>query len=191
MMKMRAIITGYSASVTEPFPPFYSLPPTDCLTEITRRSQTVVLYFIPLHFQQFHNVPISCFHHPSACLCTLLLQTTPFPHTLGARTMAATDDGCKAERFISGREEFGNSSNTFSAILAMALWLGAIHFNIALIVFALFFLPLPKLLLFVFYLSPNRRFSFFLFTLIEFCCLACQGFRFSVCVCSASHRREE
>ncbi|KAG2376320.1 Diacylglycerol O-acyltransferase [Vigna angularis] len=60
--------------------------------------------------------------------------------------MAAIDDGGKAEKFISGREEFGNSSNTFSAILAMALWLGAIHFNIALILFALFFLPLPKLL---------------------------------------------
>jgi len=75
--------------------------------------------------------------------------------------MAATDDGGEAEKFISGREEFGNSSNTFSAILAMALWLGAIHFNVALVLFALFYLPLPKLLLFVFYLSPNRRSSFF------------------------------
>ncbi|ESW30039.1 hypothetical protein PHAVU_002G119500 [Phaseolus vulgaris] len=73
--------------------------------------------------------------------------------------MAATDDGGAAEKFISGREEFGDSSNTFSAILAMALWLGAIHFNIAIILFALFFLPLPKLLsvfgfLFVFSVLP-------------------------------------
>ncbi|KAL9328338.1 hypothetical protein ACSQ67_003341 [Phaseolus vulgaris] len=73
--------------------------------------------------------------------------------------MTATDDGGAAEKFISGREEFGDSSNTFSAILAMALWLGAIHFNIAIILFALFFLPLPKLLsvfgfLFVFSVLP-------------------------------------
>ncbi|XP_014521038.1 diacylglycerol O-acyltransferase 2D isoform X3 [Vigna radiata var. radiata] len=96
--------------------------------------------------------------------------------------MAATDDGCKAERFISGREEFGNSSNTFSAILAMALWLGAIHFNIALIVFALFFLPLPKLLLvfgflFVFAVLPIDEKSRFGRTLSRFICKhACNYF---------------
>ncbi|WVZ09547.1 hypothetical protein V8G54_014077 [Vigna mungo] len=96
--------------------------------------------------------------------------------------MAATDDGCEAEKFISGREEFGNSSNTFSAILAMALWLGAIHFNIALIVFALFFLPLPKLLLvfgflFVFAVLPIDEKSRFGRTLSRFICKhACNYF---------------
>ncbi|CAJ1930734.1 unnamed protein product [Sphenostylis stenocarpa] len=77
---------------------------------------------------------------------TLLLQTPPFP--LRARTMAATDDGFAGEIVISGREEFGDSSNLLSAILAMVLWLGAIHFNVALILFALFFLPFTKFLLF-------------------------------------------
>ncbi|KAG5060872.1 hypothetical protein AAZX31_01G143300 [Glycine max] len=58
-----------------------------------------------------------------------------------------SDGGAAAEKLISGREEFGDSSNLFSAILAMVLWLGAIHFNIALILLAVFFLPLSKSLL--------------------------------------------
>ncbi|TKY70216.1 Diacylglycerol O-acyltransferase 2 [Spatholobus suberectus] len=69
----------------------------------------------------------------------------------------ASDGGAAAE--ISGREEFGDSSNVFTAILAIALWLGAIHFNVALILFAVFFLPLSKSLLvfgflFVFMVLP-------------------------------------
>ncbi|QCD91235.1 diacylglycerol O-acyltransferase 2D [Vigna unguiculata] len=96
--------------------------------------------------------------------------------------MAATDDGGEAEKFISGREEFGNSSNTFSAILAMALWLGAIHFNVALVLFALFYLPLPKLLLvfgflFVFAVLPIDEKSRFGRKLSRFICKhACNYF---------------
>ncbi|XP_061341728.1 diacylglycerol O-acyltransferase 2D [Gastrolobium bilobum] len=67
--------------------------------------------------------------------------------------------GDAAEKVFRGREEFGDSSNLFSTILALALWLGAIHFNVALILFSLFFLPLSKSLLvfgflFVFMVLP-------------------------------------
>ena len=92
----------------------------------------------------------------------LFLETTPFHHTLSGQSIAAepvSDGGAAAEKLISGREEFGDSSNLFSAILAMVLWLGAIHFNIALILLAVFFLPLSKSLLFVIHLSRALHFS--------------------------------
>ncbi|RDX79176.1 Diacylglycerol O-acyltransferase 2D, partial [Mucuna pruriens] len=71
----------------------------------------------------------------------------------------ASEDGAAAEKVIGGREEFGDSSSLLSVILAMVLWLGAIHFNITLIIFAVFFLPISKSLLFVFYLSRVLHFS--------------------------------
>ncbi|KAK7309434.1 hypothetical protein RJT34_06158 [Clitoria ternatea] len=87
---------------------------------------------------------------------------TSFPHTRIDRSLAAnraSGGGSAAERVISGREEFGDSFNVLSSILAMALWLGAIHFNVALVIFAVFFLPFSKSLLvfgflFVFMLLP-------------------------------------
>ncbi|KAL2348728.1 hypothetical protein Fmac_002728 [Flemingia macrophylla] len=71
----------------------------------------------------------------------------------------ASDGVSTAEKVISGRQQFGDSSNVFDTIIAMALWLGAIHFNIALIFYAVFFLPLSKSLLvfgflFVFMVLP-------------------------------------
>ncbi|XP_020226054.1 diacylglycerol O-acyltransferase 2D isoform X2 [Cajanus cajan] len=59
----------------------------------------------------------------------------------------ASDDGSAPEKVISGRQEFCDSSNVFGTIVAMVLWLGAIHLNIALIFYAVFFLPLSKSLL--------------------------------------------
>ncbi|KAK7406966.1 hypothetical protein VNO78_08602 [Psophocarpus tetragonolobus] len=96
--------------------------------------------------------------------------------------MAATGGGAAVEKVISGREEFGNSSNLFSAILAMALWLGAIHFNIVLIILALFFLTLSKSLLvfgflFVFMVLPIDEKSRFGRRLSRFICKhACNYF---------------
>ncbi|XP_054823727.1 diacylglycerol O-acyltransferase 2D [Prosopis cineraria] len=57
------------------------------------------------------------------------------------------DGGGGEEKLFSGREEFGKSSNTFKQIVALAIWLGAIHFDAALVLFALLFLPLSKALL--------------------------------------------
>ncbi|XP_057448878.1 diacylglycerol O-acyltransferase 2D [Lotus japonicus] len=51
------------------------------------------------------------------------------------------------EKVFNGRQEFSDSSNVPSTIFAMSLWLGAIHFNVALVLFAVFFLPLSKSLL--------------------------------------------
>lgn len=84
--------------------------------------------------------------------------------------------GCSAaaEKVFSGREEFGaDSSNLFRTILALVLWLGAIHLIIALVLFAVLFLPLSKAPLFVPSSSYSSAFSFsfffFLcFDLIEF-----------------------
>ncbi|KAM7276177.1 hypothetical protein ACFE04_018043 [Oxalis oulophora] len=41
------------------------------------------------------------------------------------------------------RDEFGKESNTMHTLVAVAIWLGGIHFNVILIAFSLFFLPLP------------------------------------------------
>ncbi|KAF7829088.1 diacylglycerol O-acyltransferase 2D [Senna tora] len=57
-----------------------------------------------------------------------------------------SDGGGGEEKVFRGRDEFGKSSNTFKQIVALAIWLGAIHFNAALLLFALFFLPFSKAL---------------------------------------------
>ncbi|KAI9109663.1 hypothetical protein K1719_019293 [Acacia pycnantha] len=56
-------------------------------------------------------------------------------------------DGAGEEKLFKGSEEFGKSSNTFKQIAALAIWLGAIHFDAAVALFALLFLPLSKALL--------------------------------------------
>lgn len=48
---------------------------------------------------------------------------------------------------ITGREEFGSSA--LHTLVALGLWLGTIHFNVVLVLFTLFFLPLSKALVFV------------------------------------------
>ncbi|XP_027345038.1 diacylglycerol O-acyltransferase 2D-like [Abrus precatorius] len=54
----------------------------------------------------------------------------------------------EGETVFKGIEEFADtSSNYFKSILALALWLGTIHFNAALVLFTLLFLPLSKALL--------------------------------------------
>ncbi|XP_050241465.1 diacylglycerol O-acyltransferase 2D isoform X2 [Quercus robur] len=50
-------------------------------------------------------------------------------------------------RVFKGREEFGLGSNTFQAILALGIWLGAIHLNIAIVLFTFLVLPFSKALL--------------------------------------------
>jgi hypothetical protein len=56
-------------------------------------------------------------------------------------------------RVFKGREEFG--SNLIHALVALGIWLGTIHFNIALLLISLLFLPLSKLLLSVFFLPQS------------------------------------
>ncbi|XP_020239182.1 diacylglycerol O-acyltransferase 2D-like isoform X2 [Cajanus cajan] len=51
------------------------------------------------------------------------------------------------EKVLNGAEEFSESCNMLKMVLALALYLGTIHFNLALIFFATFFLPLSKALL--------------------------------------------
>lgn len=65
-------------------------------------------------------------------------------------------------RVFKGREEFGLGSNTFQPILALGIWLGAIHFNIAIVLFTFLFLPFSKALLSVFSLSLSQFLSLFL-----------------------------
>ncbi|KAL2334143.1 hypothetical protein Fmac_015356 [Flemingia macrophylla] len=68
---------------------------------------------------------------------------------------AATDeprrrsvDAAEEEKVFRGGDEFADASSSFlRTILALSLWLGAIHFNAALVFFALLFLSLPKALL--------------------------------------------
>lgn len=55
-------------------------------------------------------------------------------------------------KVFNGVEEFSESRNVFKTVPALVLYLGAIHFNLALILWATVFLPLSKGLLFVFYL---------------------------------------
>ena len=64
-------------------------------------------------------------------------------------------------RVFKGREEF--ESNVLHSVVALGIWLGAIHFNVALFLFSLYFLPLSKSLLFVFWPFP---FFFFLSLLL-------------------------
>ena len=63
------------------------------------------------------------------------------------------------EKVFRGRDEY--SSNMFNSIIALAIWLGAIHFTAALVLLAVFFLSLSKALLFV--SVPS------LVTLFDFC----------------------
>jgi hypothetical protein len=55
-------------------------------------------------------------------------------------------------RVFKGREEF--ESNVLHTVVALGIWLGIIHFNVALLLFSLYFLPLSKSLLFVFWPFP-------------------------------------
>ncbi|TYH42461.1 hypothetical protein ES332_D11G064300v1 [Gossypium tomentosum] len=48
-------------------------------------------------------------------------------------------------REFNGRTEF--RSNTVHGVLAIAMWLGAIHFNFFLLLFSFLFLPFPKLIM--------------------------------------------
>ncbi|XP_057415146.1 diacylglycerol O-acyltransferase 2D-like [Lotus japonicus] len=70
------------------------------------------------------------------------------------------------EKVFHGIEEFTKSSSVFKTILALALYFGAIHFNVALILFAALFLPLSEALsvlcfLLVFVLLPVDENSIF------------------------------
>jgi hypothetical protein len=67
-------------------------------------------------------------------------------------------------RVFKGREEF--ESNVLHAVVALGIWLGAIHFNVALLLFSLYFLPLSKSLLFAFWPFPFFFFLSFLFLLL-------------------------
>lgn len=55
------------------------------------------------------------------------------------------------EKVFIARDEYGKSSNAFKQIVALAIWLGAIHFDAALVLIALLFFPLSRALLFVLY----------------------------------------
>ncbi|KAG4951917.1 hypothetical protein JHK84_045259 [Glycine max] len=50
-------------------------------------------------------------------------------------------------KVFNGVEEFSESRNVFKTVPALVLYLGAIHFNLALILWATVFLPLSKGLL--------------------------------------------
>lgn len=70
------------------------------------------------------------------------------------------------EKVFLGSEEFSDSSyssHPLKTILALALWLGAIHLNAALMFFSLLFLPLSKALLFVRFFSSS---SFYIYIYI-------------------------
>ena len=65
----------------------------------------------------------------------------------GKQPAAAEEKVFKATEVFAA--ESSSKSKGFKATLALALWLGAIHFNGALMLFAFLFLPLSKALLFV------------------------------------------
>lgn len=108
-------------------------------------------HFCPSHFPLFTPRP--------SLPCSFIKTTLP-PLTFGNQTMqrtaAATDEprrrsgDAEGEKVFKGSEVFGDTSpNYLKTILALALWLGTIHFNVALVLFAIFFLSLHKALLFV------------------------------------------
>ncbi|KAE8697399.1 Diacylglycerol acyltransferase family isoform 3 [Hibiscus syriacus] len=59
---------------------------------------------------------------------------------------AAAEAGTAYRKF-SGKDEF--PSNMFNRILAIALWLGSLHFNFFLLLFSFLFLPFSKFLMVV------------------------------------------
>ncbi|KAL5557376.1 hypothetical protein UlMin_039612 [Ulmus minor] len=70
------------------------------------------------------------------------MDAQDFPeNTKVSSDVAGENDG---ERVFRGSPEFGS---TVKALVAIAIWLGAIHFNIALVLFSFLLLPLSKFLL--------------------------------------------
>ncbi|KAI4327880.1 hypothetical protein L6164_020291 [Bauhinia variegata] len=77
----------------------------------------------------------------------------------GPETERRRSDVVGEEKVFRGIEEFGKTSSKLKVILALAIWLGAIHANVALVLLAVFFLPHAKALLifsllFVFMVIP-------------------------------------
>lgn len=70
-------------------------------------------------------------------------------------------------RVFKGAEEF--ESNRLHSVVALGIWLGAIHFNLALLFFS-FFLPLSKAFLFVFFSGPSQFFLFIFSMSLFYCC---------------------
>lgn len=63
---------------------------------------------------------------------------------------------------LGGEEQLGFIA-LLRTVTAMAIWLGAIHFNVALLLFSLFFLPLSYSLLLVLFSILILYLSFFFF----------------------------
>ena len=61
-------------------------------------------------------------------------------------------------REFSGRHEF--PSNMVHGILAIGMWIGALHFNALLLLLSLLFLPFSKFLLYVLFLFPWKLLVF-------------------------------
>ncbi|KAK7386589.1 hypothetical protein VNO78_26922 [Psophocarpus tetragonolobus] len=65
-----------------------------------------------------------------------------------SRRSSGDTAAAEAEKVFKGSEEFGDTSANYAkTILALALWLGTIHFNAALMLFAVLFISLRKALL--------------------------------------------
>jgi len=93
------------------------------------------------------------------------------------------------EKVLRGNEVFGESCNWFKSVVALTLCFGAIHFNLALILFAIFFLSLSKALLYVFFLLHLFLFIFLLLAKTLFLLVfqfACQAFWFPHAVYDSS-----
>jgi 2-acylglycerol O-acyltransferase 2 len=63
---------------------------------------------------------------------------------------------------LRAREEDENDSNTMHTLVAVAIWLGGIHFNVVLVIFSLFFLPLSYSLVIL------GSLLFLMFTTVDF-----------------------
>lgn len=76
-------------------------------------------------------------------------------------------DANNTMRVFNGKEEFP-SSNICHTLVALAIWLGAIHFNVALVIVSLLFLsPSKALLLVSFFLTVHHVISFSLFSCLS------------------------